>query len=85
MSGRRPQRYPGSTWLGAGVLIGNTGVLVMQFIAWRDWPYPQRHSVDNLVLVSMLAGGGCYLQSFRVKARSRRTRAADPSGLNQES
>ena len=65
-------------WMGAGLLIGLTGVLLSQFAHIRKWPPSHVLAIDTSTLVLGLLGMALVITSLVITARARHSTGTPP-------
>jgi hypothetical protein len=73
-AGRRRNRKWQSTgfrWMGSGLLVVMTGVVLVEWADYRNWPYSQRHDIATMLLIFALPALACVFVGLAVETTAR--------------
>jgi hypothetical protein len=65
------RRRPGFRWTGLGGLVMMTGVLVIQFATYRNWPFSVQHQIATVMLIAAVPVLACMFVGFALDRKAR--------------
>lgn len=74
------RKRPGFRWTGMGGLVMMTGVLLIQFGTYRNWPFSIQHDIATAMLIAAVPVLACMFLGFAIDRRARAARRAASAG-----